>query len=111
LWTATEVFLGLRYEAAFVDQLLRGVHDMEESTTYQAIMAKGGLKAVREDICRLGERKFQTPLPAPVRTALEGMVDLEQLHGLLERILDVNGWDELMAEPPRRTPATRRKRK
>src|SRR5438067_10591194 len=93
LWTATKVFLGLRYEAAFVEQLLQGVRVMKESTTYRAIVEEGRIEGVREgvreDIRRLGERKFKSPPPAAVQTALDGVQDLEQLRRLLERILDV----------------------
>src|SRR5262249_49937084 len=41
LWAATYVLMGLKYEDSFIGQLLQGVERMEESTTYQAILAKG----------------------------------------------------------------------
>src|SRR5438874_956004 len=41
LWTATYVLMGLRYDEALADELLRGVLAMEESVTYQAIIRKG----------------------------------------------------------------------
>jgi predicted transposase YdaD len=119
LSTATEILLGMRYQAAFVAQLLQGIHTMRESTTYQAILdegrregrekgrqegrqegqQEGRLEAVREDIRRLGQRKFHTPLPAHVQAALASNRDWEQLHQMLERILDVSSWDEFMASP------------
>jgi predicted transposase YdaD len=110
LWTATEILLGLRYEAAFIEQLLQGVHAMEESTTYQAIIEKGEFRAVRRAIRELGEQKFRSPMPAHVETALEGIRNIEQLRGLLKRILEVASWDELLAPPAEGTPP-RRKRK
>jgi len=119
LWTATKVLLGLRYAAEFVEQLLQGVRAMKESTTYQAIKAEGReegreegrLEEVREDIRRLGERKFQSSLPTHVQTTLESISDLEQLQQLLERILDVDSWDKLLAPPAGRTHPARKKRK
>jgi hypothetical protein len=88
---------------------------MKESTTYQAIKEEGRVEGrvqeVRDDIRRLGERKFKSPLPAQVQTMLEGISDLAKLHQLLERILDVGSWNELMAAPADQTPPTRKKRK
>jgi predicted transposase YdaD len=40
-WTAVNILMGLRYDKILVDQLLEGVMEMEESVTYQAIVAKG----------------------------------------------------------------------
>jgi predicted transposase YdaD len=111
LWTATKILLGLRYQAAFVEQLLQGVRGMKESTTYQAIVEEGQFKEVREDIRRLGERKFKSPLPAYVQETLDGIGDLEQLKQLLERVLDVGSWDELMATRGRAATPARKKRK
>src|SRR5262249_41572476 len=48
LWTAIYVAMGLRYEQALVNQLLQGVHEMEESVTYQAIIEKGFAKGLAE---------------------------------------------------------------
>jgi predicted transposase YdaD len=41
LWTAVYVLMGLRYSKEFVSHLLEGVLDMQESTTYQAILSEG----------------------------------------------------------------------
>jgi predicted transposase YdaD len=110
LWTATEILLGLRYDKAFIEQLFQGVRAMEESTVYQAILEKGRVRAVREDIRELGEQKFSNPMPSHVTTALENIGDLGQLRRLLKRILEVRGWDELVGPPAEQT-APRRKRK
>jgi hypothetical protein len=42
---------------------------------------------------------------------LDGIRDLERLKQLLERILDVGSWDELMATTAEPERATRKKRK
>jgi hypothetical protein len=83
---------------------------VKESTTYQAIVKEGRLQEVREDIRRLGERKFKTPLPTPVRTTLEGIQDLQPLQQILERVLDAGSWDELLAAPTGQTRPARKKR-
>src|SRR6266853_1046727 len=41
LWSAAYILMGLRYESAMVQSLLRGVMNMKESTTYQAILEEG----------------------------------------------------------------------
>jgi hypothetical protein len=84
---------------------------MKESTTYQAILEEGRLEEVREDIRRLGERKFHRPPPTRVQTTLEGILDLQQLRHFLERILEAGSWDELMAGSAEQTRPPRRKRK
>ena len=40
-WAATYIMMGLRYNKAFNKQLLRGVRQMKESVTYQAIVEEG----------------------------------------------------------------------
>jgi hypothetical protein len=85
---------------------------VKESTTYQAILEEGRqeghLAEVREDICLVGEQKFNSPVPTSVRTTLAGIRDLEQLQQLLPRILDVASWGELMATlaPPKKAKST-----
>ena len=41
LWTATYLLMGLCYSEELVSRLLEGVHNMQESTTYQAILREG----------------------------------------------------------------------
>jgi hypothetical protein len=82
---------------------------MRESTTYQAILDEGRIEATREDIRRLGERKFSSPQPAHVRKVVEGIGEWERLQTLLERILEVGSWDELLAGTAGQ-PSGRRKR-
>ena len=41
LWTATFLLMGLRYSDELASQLLEGVQNMKESTTYQAILREG----------------------------------------------------------------------
>lgn len=99
LWTATNVLLGLRWEKALAAQLLQGIRGMKESVTYQAIVDEGRFEATRELIRLAGEERFNAPLPAHVRTALENILDLQQLHVLFRRIFHVGSWEDLI--PPK----------
>ena len=103
-WTAVYVLMGLRYQDALVERLLQGVLDMEESTTYQAIIRKGvakgrtegALEEVRKLLLRLGQTQFHTEAPADVQARVEAMQDLDQLEQLLLRVTQVSSWDELL---------------
>jgi predicted transposase YdaD len=98
--TATLILMGMRYEKEFVEQLFRGVEDMEESTTYQAILQRGeergAARSLRETILRQGRRKFGEPSAELVQT-LEGIANLERLQGLTDRVSDAASWQELLA--------------
>ena len=45
LWTATYLLMGLRYSEQVISQLLEGVQNMQESTTYQSILREGRKEA------------------------------------------------------------------
>jgi len=99
LWAATYILLGLRFDSQFINQLLKGVIEMEESTTYQYILEKGAekgaIKEARQTLLRQGTKKFGLPEPA-AKAQLEGIEDLDRLHDLELRILDVPNWQELL---------------
>ena len=90
--------MGLRYERELIDRLLQGVIEMEESVTYQGIIEKGEAKGARKLLLRLGESHFGQP-PAEVRTALEGIHDLDRLEQLALRVEKVSSWQELLGLP------------
>jgi predicted transposase YdaD len=115
LWAATYILMGLRFDQALVNRLLQEVMTMEDSVTYQAIVARGRsegiaegtIQGLRRAILALGEHKFG-PARGAVRTALEEIHDAAQLEHLSVRLLNVNSWEELLGLPPR--PARRRRR-
>lgn len=104
LWTATDVLMGLRYPRQSIAELLRGVHGMKDSVTYQAIVeegrvegeAKGILRARLEDLLLLGRRRFGDAKPE-IESALRGIADADRLGRMIAALLDVSSWEELLA--------------
>jgi predicted transposase YdaD len=102
LWTATYLLLGLRYPAEFAHALLKGVRNMKESTTYQAILEEGHAKGVeegsleeaRELLLRLGRKRFGAP-DRRVSSAIQRL-DVKKLEQLVDRLLDASSWTELL---------------
>jgi predicted transposase YdaD len=107
LWTATYVLMGLRFEQAFTDKLLGEVLGMEESVTYQAIVAKGRQQGIeigrvqeaRANLLRLGREQFQLAAPPRIRRQLSKIEDRARLEELLTRVLRASSWEELMEAP------------
>jgi predicted transposase YdaD len=105
LWTAIAVLMGLRYDDGQIVQLLREVQGMQESTFYQAILAKGRVQgrvegeviALRNVLLRQGRHRFGEP-DAQALAALNAITDPDRLGQLSERLLDVGGWADLLAE-------------
>jgi len=99
LWTATYVLMGLRFEDAVGDKLLSGVMQMEQSTTYQAILrrgaAEGALEEARSMLLRLGTKKFGPPTPA-LAAAIEATSDKARLEALADDLLTATSWDEVL---------------
>ena len=106
MWASTQILMGLRYPGEMVKRLLRGVQDMEESTTYQAIIEKGverGLERGRameakEVLLRLGRKQWGDPDRA-ISEMLNSINDRARLESLMDRLLDgtVKSWAELFA--------------
>ncbi len=122
LWTATYLLMGLCYSEELVSQLLEGVNEMQESTTYQAILREGrnegliegrneGLIEGRNEgliegrvtgeqriLVRLGSKRFGKPDPATL-AAIEAIRDVERLEAMGERIVDpdIHDWDSLLS--------------
>jgi hypothetical protein len=89
--------MGLRYSDEVISHLLEGVLDMQESTTYQAILKQGQVAGEQKVLIRLGTKKFGKP-DAGSLAAIEGIRELERLEALGERMLDaeVRDWKSLL---------------
>ncbi len=107
LWAATKVLMGLRYPKEQVEVFTRGVAAMilgirgiEESSVYQDIFAtgeaKGRVDEARKTLLRQGRKKLGPPSEA-IEARINVLVDLDRLNDLLDRVLDVATWDELLA--------------
>jgi predicted transposase YdaD len=117
LWAATYLLMGLCYSEDLVAELLEGVQNMQESTTYQAILREGrnegliegrneGLNEGRNEgriteahrlLLLQGEIRFGAPDEA-TRIDLEAIRDVERLERISKRLLDANirDWNELL---------------
>jgi predicted transposase YdaD len=107
IWAAAYVLMGLRYEPHLVNRLLEGVLAMEESTTYQEILAKGAragaLAEAKKTLLRLGQKRFGRA-STRVKQVIEAFDDLERVERLQLQVVDgVASWDELLDLPPGRT--------
>jgi len=91
LWTSTYILMGLRFPPRVVAQMLRGVRDMEESATYQAILAEGEKRL----LLLMGTKRFGPP-DAPTRAAIDELDSPKRLEQLSERLLEVASWEELL---------------
>jgi predicted transposase YdaD len=127
LWAATKVLMGLRYPEEQIDPIaerisamILGIRGIEESSVYQGIFAKGlaegeakglaegeakglaegeakGLvEGARKTLLRQGRRKLGSP-NEDVEARIAALGDFERLQELLDRIMDVATWDELLA--------------
>jgi predicted transposase YdaD len=109
LWTSTFILMGLTYEKAFAAQLLKGVRQMEESVTYQAILdegrvegvakgrIEGSMQSLKKVLRRQGEKRFGTPSPT-TQAAFESIDNLGRLELMTGVILDAASWEELLAK-------------
>ena len=110
LWTASFFLMGLRYPPGLATELLKGVREMEESSTYQYVIEKGIEKGIalgidkgrrkdlHETLLHLGTRRLGSP-DALIAVALEAIGDLDRLERMRDRLLDAPDWNNLLATP------------
>jgi hypothetical protein len=107
LWNATRILMGLRYEEEQVDAIIEGVTAMlfgirgiEESSVYQGILrrgkAMGEAQGIREALLIAGRKKLGPP-DERISAQIGEIHDLDRLKLLMERLIDVSSWDELLA--------------
>jgi hypothetical protein len=92
--------MGLRYEQALIQAVLKGVANMKESVTYQAILeegkTEGSVQEARKMILLQGRSRFKQPASPQVVAALEAITEASQLEELGVRLLQVSSWQELL---------------
>ncbi len=89
------VLTGLRVSEEDLLQLYRGVGMLEESTAVQYLLRRGAIKHGRSVLLKQGPIKFGEP-DATTRARIEAIDNLDQLDRLLERLMLVNSWQELL---------------
>jgi hypothetical protein len=81
---------------------LFGLRDeMKNSTFYQSILdegrVEGMIEGARQTLLRQGRRRFGEPTAATAER-IQSETSLDRLNDLLDRILAVESWDELVRE-------------
>jgi hypothetical protein len=75
---------------------------MEESSTYQEILAegikKGELRCAHRMLLLVGGKRFGPP-SGKVRAAVEEIRDMNRLDQMWLQILDASSWQELLESP------------
>jgi hypothetical protein len=83
-----------------ITTMVLGIRGIEESSIYQDIFAKGRAEGEVEEartiLLRQGRKKLGQP-DEQVLTRIMGISALDRLNLLLDHILDVSSWDELLA--------------
>jgi len=117
MWAVTEVLLGLRYDAAFIESLFQEVSQMRESTIYQKIFHEGEaigelkgrvegevkgaltgrLEATRQFLFALGERTYGGEPEASLRDRINAIDDVDLLQSYLLQIPRLASWDAFVA--------------
>ncbi len=99
LWAASWVLMGLKYPAALVDELLKGVGAMKESSTWQAAVQEGvqlgQVEEARGLVLRLGGKWLGEPDRA-TSDFLRELDDREKLETIAERLRDARTWADAL---------------
>lgn len=105
LWFAAYVLMGWRYDKKRATQLLKGVWNMHESPTYQAILKEGRKEGRNEGrvveakrlLLMLGVDRFGEPDKA-TRSAVEAIHDVERLERMAKRVYGASiiDWEGLL---------------
>lgn len=115
-WASTYFLLGAKYPNTLVDQLMKGVGSMFESSTYNATLEKGRAQGVaqgiaqgvvqgelrgrlregRELIYALGRERLGEPSPEIV-SQLESITTPELFPALIKRVAAAESWSDLFA--------------
>lgn len=104
LWTTTFLLMGLRYNESETIELLKGITSMQESVTYQAIVAKGRAEGKAEGkaeeaqkaLLIVGAQRLGEP-DVQARRGIEALHNIDKLEMLLSKVLSVESWDELLS--------------
>ena len=114
IWHATEVLLDLRYDEAFIANLLNEVRSMQETTfgrllkeqfreetmeTSRQDARRETLELMRNTLLSKGLKKFGVEADATTKTQLEAITDEATLFDMAYQLALVDSWAELLAAP------------
>jgi len=91
--------LALRYdkqEIAFWSDMMATL-DISKTDLAEMFREEGRLEKTRADLIRFAKKKFKAPPPPETQSVLLGITDVQRLDDLMDRILDVDNWQELLA--------------
>lgn len=106
-WTATYFLMGTKWSDGLIDELLKGMATMFESTTYTATIEKGRAQGLSQGLSQgelrgrgdlvltLGRERLGDP-PAEVSAFLSGITDPELFGSLIKRVAVATAWSELL---------------
>jgi hypothetical protein len=109
LWSASFILMGLRFEQALIQTLLRGVRTMMESVTYRAIVEEGKAEEARRMLLKVGQTRLGKP-SAAVIAGLDRLTDVAMLEELTVRSLEAASWQELLGLNGSRRPGRGRRK-
>jgi hypothetical protein len=89
------ILSGLRHDPKSIERAYRGIHQMEESSTYRLIIDKGRAQEAQRILFNLGTPRLGDPQPA-IRQRIERMSNVEKLEAMIGRIYTVQSWRELL---------------
>lgn len=70
---------------------------MHESSTYMAVLEEGAINYAKRILLKLGEIRFG-PLSEATKATIQALEELERLDRLVQRLLVVTSWEELLDE-------------
>lgn len=71
--------------------------DISKTNLAEMFRDEGRLEEKRDVVLRMGKKKFGIAAPPDVRIVLKSIADVDRLNELIDRVLDVNTWQELLA--------------
>ena len=96
---ATALLLtGLRVQRKVAFKIFEGVHMMEESDTFLAIVEQGEAKGIKKSILRAGHARLGSPDPS-LKSQLESINDIERLDRMMDSALNGANWQEIIETP------------
>jgi len=85
----------MRYDDAIVAAALRGIHEMKESTTYQAILREGRIEVIREVLLEDIDAKFGF-VPPTIAEQIQATEDVERLRAARRMLFQVSSLEHLV---------------